>query len=169
VAEERNIVLIGMPGAGKSTVGTLLAESLARSFLDTDTLIQTTEGRRLQEIIDAEGLAHFREIEARHVLSLRCGGCVIATGGSVIYSAAAMAHLKSSGLIVYLDLSLSCLEKRLRNLETRGIVMIPGQTLRGLYEERLPLYGHYADLTIECDGLSDEQVAARIIEALAAQ
>jgi len=164
--DERNIVLIGMPGAGKSTCGVLLAKSLSRGFLDTDVYIQAREGGRLQRIIDARGTAEFCRIEVAHVLSLSRRGCVIATGGSVVYSPAAMAHLSSSGVIVYLKLALAELEKRLSNMDSRGVVMAAGQTLRGLFEERRPLYERYADAAIDCTGLSHEEVVRGIASAL---
>ncbi len=167
--EQSNIVLIGMPGVGKSTVGVLLAKAMSRSFMDTDVRIQSREGRPLQEMLDAEGPARFCEVEERYVLSLQCRACVIATGGSVVYSPAAMAHLKASGVVVHLDLPFASLEERLADLGARGVVMASGQTLGGLFEERQPLYRQYADLTIKCEGLDHEQVVARIAQALAAE
>ena len=155
-----------MPGAGKSTCGVLLAKALSRGFLDTDVYIQAREGRRLQETIDALGTAEFCRLEERHVLSLSCSGCVIATGGSVVYSLAAMEHLSSSGVIIYLRLPLAALEKRLSDLDVRGVVMAPGQTLRELFEERTPLYRRYAEITIGCEDLTHEEVVREIIAAL---
>jgi len=162
--ETRNLVLIGMPGVGKSTVGVLLAKALSRSFIDTDVHIQAQEGRRLQEIIDTDGLDFFIDIEARHVLSLDCRDHVIATGGSIVYSAAAMGHLKASGIAVYMRLPLPQLVDRLTNLDSRGMVMDRGQTVESLFEERQPFYECYADITVDCQGLRHEQVVARIIE-----
>ena len=164
--DHRNLVLIGMPGAGKSTVGVLLAKAMSRSFIDTDVYIQAQEGRRLQDIIDTEGVDFFQDIEARYVLSLACRGHVIATGGSVVYSAAAMRHLKKSGLIVYMSLPMRPLVKRLTNLDSRGVVMAPGQTIPNLFEERQPLYRRYADVTVKCVGLTHEQTVARIMAAV---
>ena len=166
MTDERNIVLIGMPGAGKSTCGVLLAKALSRGFLDTDVHIQAEEGRRLQEMIDARGTAEFCRLEERHVLSLSCSGCVIATGGSVVYSPAAMEHLSSSGVVIYLRLPLAALEKRLSDLEVRGVVMAPGQTLRELFAERSPLYRRYAEITIGCESLTHEEVVREIIAEL---
>jgi len=161
-----NIVLIGMPGAGKSTVGVLLAKALSRDFLDTDVYIQAKQGRTLQEIIDQEGLPVFCRIEERHVRSLKCRTSVIATGGSVVYSPAAMARLQASGIIIHLDLDLPALEKRLTNLPTRGVVMGPGQDIRRLFAEREPLYRKYADLTIDCAGFTHEEIVGMIVRRL---
>jgi shikimate kinase len=166
VTEDRNIVLIGMPGVGKSTVGILLAKVMARPFLDTDVYIQVQEGRRLQDIIDTDGIAKFCEVEERHVMSLDCRGHVIATGGSVVYSDRAMQHLRSSGAIVHLDASLALLERRLTSLGTRGVVMMPGQTLADLYRQRQPLYRRHAGATVQCDGLTHDEVVEKIIAVL---
>ncbi len=162
----RNIVLIGMAGAGKSTVGVLLAKALSRTFIDTDLLIQAAEGRRLQEILDAQGLEAFRAIEARHALAVDARDAVIATGGSVVYSEAAMAHLKRGGVAVYLKLNPGVLEARVKEADPRGLAIAPGQTFRELYDERRPLYERYADITIDCTGLSHEEVVRRIAGTL---
>lgn len=166
VVGDRNIVLIGMPGAGKSTVGVLLAKITGRSFLDTDVCIQALESRQLQQIIDQEGLDAFRAIEEKHVLGLRCTRHVIATGGSVVYSDAAMRHLRQGGVVVYLDLPVARIRERLRNLSARGVVMMPGQSLDALYAERAPLYHQYADLVVPCEGLNHEAVAERILVSI---
>lgn len=163
-AGDRNIILIGMPGAGKSTVGVLLAKALSMEFVDTDVCIQAREKRRLQEIIDRDGLQAFQRIEARHVRELMCRHHVIATGGSVIYDDAAMRHLASGGVVVHLDLPLEAIKGRLTNLPTRGVVMAAGQSLESLYTERQPLYQRYAQVTIDCDGLTHEEVVGRICE-----
>jgi len=161
-----NIVLIGMPGAGKSTVGVLLAKALSRDFLDTDVYIQAKQGRTLQEIIDQDGLPAFCRIEERHVRSLKCRTSVIATGGSVVYSPAAMARLQASGIIIHLDLDLAALGKRLTDLSSRGVVMAPEQTLPQLFAEREPLYRKYADLTIDCAGCTHEEIVAMVVRRL---
>jgi shikimate kinase len=161
-----NIVLVGMPGVGKSTIGVLLAKVMGRPFVDTDVCIQVNEGRRLQDIIDRDGLDVFRSIEERHVLDMYCQRHVIATGGSVVYSERAMRHLKANGVVVYLDLPLTRLRARLSNLPARGVVMSPGQSLEGLYLERAPLYHHYADVVVECEGASHEGVVERVIKGL---
>ena len=161
-----NIVLIGMPGVGKSTAGVLLAKATGREFIDTDVAMQVRCGRRLQEIIDADGLDVFRRIEQARILELDCRRHVIATGGSVVYSAAAMAHLKAGGPVVHLDLPLERIIERIDNLDVRGVVMEPGCTLADLHRQRQPLYQRYADLTVQCDGLTQDQVVAEIIRKL---
>ena len=165
-ASSSSIVLIGMPGAGKSTVGVLLAKLTCRSFVDTDVLIQSQEGRPLQEIVDKDGYLALRAIEEQVIVGHGCMGCVIATGGSAVYSPAAMAHLKRHGTVVYLAVGLPTLEERVRDLNTRGLAKRSDQNFRDIYEERTPLYRQYADITIDCDGLNHEAVCARIIAAL---
>lgn len=163
---KRNIVLIGMPGAGKSTLGVLLAKELSRSFLDTDIHIQTREGRALQSILEEDGVDRFLRIEESHVLTLQLEGFVIATGGSVVYSSRAMGHLRSRGVIVLLELSLPLLLKRIQDMASRGIAMAPGQDLESLYHERKPLYESYADLRVSCDHKGHEQVLREILSRL---
>jgi shikimate kinase len=162
----KNIVLIGMPGVGKSTVGVLLAKALGRYFLDTDVLIQAAQGRSLQEIIDRDGLAAFCKIEEDYVLCLDLTNAVIATGGSVVYSEPAMRHLAAHGLIVHLDLPVDMIEQRIRNLRTRGVVMETGQTIRSLYNQRQPLYRRYAQLTLDGTGKNHDQLVTEIVEKL---
>jgi len=162
----KNIILIGMPGAGKSTVGVILAKSLGIQFIDTDILIQERAGKMLQEILDEDGPDAFKRIEEETILSLHPRHAVIATGGSVVCSADAMAHLKSAGVVVYLEVSYDEMAKRLKNITTRGIVLLPGQSLRGMYDERVPLYEKYADLTVACSDEDLESVVGNVIEAL---
>ena len=162
-SKDANIVLIGMPAVGKSTIGVLLAKAASRDFIDTDVFIQAREGRSLQEIIDREGLEEFCRIEARHILSLACRGKVMATGGSVVYSEPAMKHLGGCGVIVHLTLDLPAIKKRLTNLDSRGVVMAPGKTIDLLYEERMPLYRQYADFTVNCRQKTHEEIVAEII------
>ena len=147
-----NLVLIGMPGCGKSTVGVVLAKNLAMDFIDSDLLIQRQEGKRLSDIIDQVGDDGFREIENRVNSGIQAERSVIATGGSVVYGEEAMAHLKSIGRVIYLRLTYEQIEERLGNLHARGVSIKPGQTLRDLYEERCPLYERWADITVDCDG-----------------
>lgn len=165
VSNDANIVLIGMPGVGKSTVGVLLAKALAWDFVDTDVLIQVAEGAGLQDIIDFRGLDEFRRIEERHVLGLQCRRCVVATGGSVVYSPAAMAHLRRSGTVIALELPLSTLVARLPDLATRGVAMTPGMTLADLHRERQPLYRRYADHVVDCTDMGHDTVLRAIRRA----
>jgi shikimate kinase len=161
-----SIVLIGMPGAGKSTVGVLLAKMTCRSFVDTDVLIQSQEGRPLQEIVNRDGHLALRAIEEQVIVGHGCMGCVIATGGSAVYSPAAMTHLKRHGTVVFLDADFSTLEARVRDIDTRGLAKRPDQSFRDLYEERTPLYRQYADITIGCSGRTHDEVCGLIIAAL---
>jgi shikimate kinase len=163
---DKNIVLIGMPAVGKSTIGVLLAKRLGRYFLDTDVFIQAVSGRTLQEIIDTDGLEKFCELEAEHITCIDRTNCVIATGGSAVYSDAAMNHLKETGEIVYLHLPLEMIKKRLTDLNIRGVVMSKGKTLDDLYKQRTLLYKKWADITIDCLNLTHEQVVEKIIENL---
>lgn len=157
-----NIVLIGMPGCGKSTVGVVLAKAAGYSFLDTDLVIQNREKLKLQEIIDYKGLPYFMKAEEEALLSLQCSDTVIATGGSAVYSEAAMAHLKELGAVVYISLSLENVQKRLGNLATRGVAGAKDKTLAELYAERAPLYQRYADFIVDCDGQELAQCMERI-------
>ena len=161
-----NIILIGMPGAGKSTAGVILAKALGMTFVDTDIVLQENAGRLLQDIIDEEGTDAFLKIEEKTILSLHCRDAVLATGGSVVFSARAMEHLASGGVIVYLKISFEEMEKRLRNITTRGIVLVAGQSLRAMYDQRIPLYERYADITIDCSDEDFETVVGNVIEAL---
>ena len=161
-----NIVLIGMPGCGKSTVGVVLAKALSMEFVDSDIVIQRTEGKRLSEIIDECGTEGFRAVENRVNATLDVHRSVIATGGSVIYGPEAMAHLREIGIVVYLRLSYPAIEERLGDLHARGVSIKPGQTLHDLYDERCPLYERYAHVTVECDGLRLREVVTQLREKL---
>jgi shikimate kinase len=161
-----NVVLIGMAGAGKSTVGVVLAKRLGLDFLDTDVLIQARQGRRLQEIINSEGLAAFRQIEEATLLSLSCRRTVIATGGSAVYSKAGMGTLKSYGTIVFLDIPLEELMLRVRDMDTRGMVIDPGETFPDLFARRLPLYRRWAELIVDGRNKSVEELATEIADRL---
>lgn len=161
-----NLVLIGMPGAGKSTVGILLAKSMALDFVDTDVLIQRIEGRTLQDIIDLDGYLALRRIENDVLLGLHVTKHVIATGGSAVYSDQAMKHLGRHGIIIYLELGLEEIRSRISNENTRGIAKRPNQSFEDVYEERRHLYERYADITIHCSGLTQDQVCEKIAAAL---
>ena len=147
-----NIVLIGMPGAGKSTVGVVLAKHLGCRFVDSDLVIQEKYGKLLHELIEEHGVEGFWKIENEVNASLALDGSVIATGGSVIYGKEAMEHLRLIGQVVYLKLPYEEVADRLGDLNARGVTLMPGQTLRDLYEERTPLYEKYAHVTIDCSG-----------------
>lgn len=164
---DTNIVLIGMPGSGKSTAGVLLAKRTARDFVDTDVLIQSAQRRSLQSIVDAEGYLELRRIEEQVICALQLRSHVIATGGSAVYSEAAMRHLKLHGRVVFLDVSISVLKNRVNDFETRGLARRPGQTLDDLFAERRPLYQRYADVTVACNGLAHEEVCETIVQGLA--
>lgn len=161
-----NIILIGMPGAGKSTVGVILAKVLGYKFVDADLLIQEKEDRLLHEIIKAEGIDGFINIENQVNSSITAHKSVIATGGSVVYGKEAMKHLQKIGTVIYLKLSFDELNKRLININNRGVIMKDGQTLYDLYLERTPLYEKYANITIETDGCSVEDSVRKITKSL---
>jgi len=160
-----NLVLIGMPGSGKSTVGVILAKKTARDFVDTDLLIQKSQKRKLQAIVDTDGYAALRNIEEDVLLDLWVQQHVIATGGSAVYSDRAMTHLKSDGLVIFLEVDLSILESRIGDFSMRGLAKRPGQSFSDLFDERASLYVKYADITIECGRLAQEDVCSRIIAA----
>lgn len=162
-----NIVLIGMPGSGKSTIGVILAKRTSRDFVDTDVVIQTHEHRSLQHILDNDGYMALRDIEEKWVTWLDVSETVIATGGSVVYSDKSMAHLSAKGVIIFLAVSLEALKQRITDYEERGIARRPDQSFEELFEERAVLYKRYADITIACDNLNQEQVCKAILDALA--
>jgi shikimate kinase len=162
----KNIVIIGMPGAGKSTLGVILAKTLGRNFIDTDIVAQENTGRLLQEIIDDEGTEAFLKTEERTILSLQYRNTVIATGGSVVFSEKAMEHLKKDGIIVYLKISFEEMVRRLNNITTRGIVLVAGQSLREMYDQRVPLYEKYSDITIDCSDGDFENCIGNVIDEL---
>jgi len=161
-----NIILTGMSGAGKSTLGVLLAKALGLGYVDTDILIQQHENKLLQEIIDDEGIDKFLEIEEQVVSGLDLKDCVIATGGSVIYSEKAMYALKLMGRIVYLHVPYEEIERRLTNITTRGIVIKKGKTLKDVYEERVPLYIRHCDQIVDCSNMDIEACVEEIIRSL---
>ena len=161
-----NIILIGMPGVGKSTVGVLLAKALGRYFLDTDVYIQALENRTLQSILDEKGKDDFCRMEQEQVMCIDIKNAVIATGGSVVYSQKAMNHLSSDGVIVHLDLDYRSIEKRITNLSTRGVVKEKHQSLKDLYDTRQPVYKKYAQITINCADKNQDQIVTGIIEHL---
>lgn len=161
-----NVVLIGMPGSGKSTVGVLLAKRLGYGFVDTDLFIQAGEGRSLQRLIEINGMRRFCEIECRYAERVDVADTVIATGGSVVYYDSAMQSLGANGTIVYLKLPLAELETRLGDLNARGVVLEPGETLAALYAKRTPLYERWADVTADLSGLNHDQCVDAIMTML---
>ncbi len=161
-----NIILIGMPGSGKSTIGVLLAKSLLCDFTDTDLIIQNKYKKSLCEIISGEGLAEFKEKENSVLKSLNIENTVVATGGSAVYCPEGMENLKKDGKIVYLKLSPEEITKRIKNITTRGIAMKEGTTIKELYNERAALYEKYADITVDCENTTPEECVNKIIEIL---
>lgn len=163
---EKNIVLIGMPGVGKSTIGVILAKEIGYQFLDADLLIQKSEGKLLKDIIEEKGIDGFLEVENQVNASIEAERSVIATGGSAVYGKEAMEHYKQTALIVYLRCPFPVLKKRLGDLKGRGVTVRPGQTLKDIYDERTALYEKYADLVINEDKKGIEETLALLISAL---
>jgi shikimate kinase len=164
-----NIVLIGMPGSGKSTVGVILAKLTGRDFVDTDVLIQKDQGRTLQDIVDKDGYLILREIEEKTILKLECRNHIVATGGSAVYSQAAMEHLKSNGIAVFLNVDMQTLFMRVQDFDTRGLAKRPDQGVSDLFSERHGLYRKYADVIIDCEGLNHEAICAKIVSEVEAR
>lgn len=165
----KNIILIGMPGCGKSTVGVVAAKMLGYDFLDCDLVIQKKYGKKLWELIEEQGSEGFIRLEEETLLGIECEGHIIATGGSAVYGERAMEHLRSIGRVVYLSLSLDAVREHIGATSTsRGVVYRHASDLEGLYAERLPLYEKYADITVDSNGLSVTQ-AARKIEEIAGE
>ena len=162
----KNIVLIGMPGCGKSTCGVLVAKALCMDFWDTDLLLQKNEKMSLQEIINRKGNEYFGDAEERTICSFSFQNAVVATGGSVVYSQKAMAHLKEDATVIYLKISLETMEHRISNMESRGILLRNGETLDEMFCERESLYEQYADRTIDCDRLEIEQTVSEIVKTI---
>lgn len=165
---KQNIILIGMPAAGKSTIGVILAKVLKYRFVDTDLLLQEKTDQTLVEIIQERGLEGFLKLENDTVAELTARRSVIATGGSVIYGEDAMKNLKKQGIVVYLKHRYEVIESRLTNITTRGVAMREGATLKELFLERVLLYERYADLTLEADGLTTEQTVEKLRDLLSA-
>lgn len=162
----RNLIFIGMPGSGKSTIGVLVAKRLGMGFIDTDLLIQEQAGRTLQEIVDQDGYVALRRIEEQVLLGLEVHNQVISTGGSAVYSDAAMTHLKRNGTVVFLDIALNTVMQRIGDYSLRGISRRPDQSLAELFEERFALYTRYADLTIKGEEANQDQLCEAIIRKL---
>ena len=157
-----NLILIGMPGCGKSTVGVVLAKALAMDFVDSDLVIQKEMGMKLSQLIDLHGDDGFRAIENRINAELNVDNSVIATGGSVVYGEDAMRHLKEIGTVIYLKLSCNTIADRLGDLHARGVTIKPGWTRQDLYNERVPLYEKWADITVDCEHMMLREVVEYI-------
>ena len=163
-----NMILIGMPGSGKSTVGVVLAKALGMGFLDVDLLIQEREGTLLQQLIDRQGVERFLDLERDAILSLNCRGTVVAPGGSCVCREEAIAHMRRLGTVVYLELPLAEVAGRIRNQSSRGIALSPGQTLADAYRYRVPLYERCAHITVPAGGQSLAGTVEAVKQALAA-
>ena len=166
MTKRKNLILIGMPGSGKSTVGVILAKALTRPYLDSDILLQLRENRSLQSIVDDEGYMVLRDIEEQVLLDIDCENHVIATGGSAAYSRKAMEHLWKNGVVIFLNSSLETLKSRIHNYETRGLAKRADQSFTDLFQERFELYTRYADIVIESNHRSQEEVCDDIHEQL---
>lgn len=162
----KNVILIGMPGSGKSTVGVLAAKALGFQFIDTDLVLQSREKAPLQDLLDRLGTEAFLDLEEAAIRSVVCDGTVISPGGSCVCRPGGMAHLKALGTVVYLELTLDTVAARIHNMSSRGIALEPGQTLADVYQYRVPLYRRYADLTVTADGQTLEETVAAVLQVL---
>lgn len=159
----KNITLIGMPGAGKSTIGVILAKSLLFDFIDTDLIIQKKTGKSLCELLSEKGTDGFLRLENDIICAESFSKAVIATGGSAVFGKEAMKKLRECSTVIFLDVPVTELEKRLSNIHTRGVAMKEGTTIKELYEERFPYYRKYADVVIDCTGLTAEECVEEIV------
>jgi len=166
--QNNGVILVGMPGAGKSTLGVMLAKELGLDFLDTDVSIQVHEERTLQDIMDSEGYMKLREIEETVLLKTDARGKVISTGGSAVYSDAGMMHLKEQGTVIFLNVTLDELRRRIHNFDTRGIARRPEQSFEELFEERCALYNKYSDIHFDCNDKTPAEILDAIQTALSA-
>jgi len=161
-----NLTLIGMPGSGKSTIGIILAKNLGLGFIDTDVLIQINRQKTLQQIIDERDHMHLRVVEEEEILKINIENHVIATGGSAAYSGKAMTHLRDISKIIFLEVRIDEIKKRIHNFETRGIAKSKNQTFKELFDERQALYMKYADITVDCNKLDQEELAEQIAQSI---
>ncbi len=162
----KNIVLIGMPGSGKSTLGVVLAKNCSMGFCDTDLIIQQFEKRKLQDIINSEGVESFLKKEEKYLLALEGENIVIATGGSAVLSEKAMMHLKKNAVVIYLKVDCHTIVKRIKNSKTRGIAFKEGETIADIYKIRTPLYEKYADITVDCHRRRFSDIVCEISEMI---
>ena len=161
-----NITLIGMPGAGKSTTGIILAKNISKGFLDTDILIQINQGQPLQQILDEQGHLALRLVEEKEVCKINIENCIISTGGSVAYSKKAMEHLKEISTIIFLEVSFDEITRRITNFESRGIAKAKHQSFLDLFNERQKLYKQYADIVISAEGATQDEIALTTAQSL---
>ncbi|MBD5097929.1 MAG: shikimate kinase [Lachnospiraceae bacterium] len=161
-----NVILIGMPGAGKSTVGVLLAKALGYDFIDTDLIIQGRLNNRLYKIIEEHGIDYFLQAENKIVSEVSADRTVIATGGSVVFGKEAMEHLRQMGKVVYIKLGCDEIKRRVKNITTRGVVMKKDETIEDIYSERAPLYERYADITVDVENTTIEEAVEKILSLL---
>ena len=169
MSQTGSVILVGMPGAGKSTLGVMLAKELAKDFVDTDLLIQLRAGKTLQAVLDEQGYQGLRALEEETLLACNFANPIVAPGGSAVYSDRGMAHLKSYGKVVYLDVALEELNRRIDNYETRGIARRPDQTFEELFAERKALYQRYADIVVDCNGLNQNEALTFVIDSIKGQ
>lgn len=162
MSSKSNVVLIGMPACGKSTIGVQLAKWLSMGFIDTDLLVQARAGESMQAFQDANGMEAYQTLECDTVQSLICDNCVIATGGSAVYCDGAMDHLKKISKIIFLDVPVEEIKQRIGDTSRRGVVIKPGMTLDDLYAERRPLYLNYADTVIDCAGKAQDELIREV-------
>ncbi|MCQ2455342.1 MAG: shikimate kinase [Clostridia bacterium] len=162
----KNVILVGMPGCGKSTCGVLVAKILCKDFTDTDLLLQNNEKMPLQDIINIKGNDYFALAEEKAICNSNFENMVLATGGSVVYSQNSMEHLKKNALIIYLEISFETMIKRIENIESRGIVLKSGETLEDMYMSRIPLYEKYADVKIDCNNGDIEKTVSQIVSCI---
>ena len=166
MVEKTNIVLIGMPACGKSTIGVQLAKWLSMGFIDTDLLVQARAGGSMQGFQDANGMDAYQTLECDTVKSVICQNCVIATGGSAVYCDGAMKHLRNIAKIIFLNVPVEEIKQRIGDTSQRGVVIRPGMTLDDLYAERLPLYLEYADVVIDCAGKPQDQLLKEVLQRI---
>lgn len=158
----KNLILIGMPGCGKSTTGVLVAKSLCKSFIDTDLLIQAAEGCTLQSIIEQKGNDYFASVEEKILIGINESNSVISTGGSAVYYDAAMKHFNEIGTVVYIKISFDEMIKRIKNMKTRGILLKKGETIEEMFHRREALYEKYADIIIDCNNSTIEDTVEKL-------